>query len=111
MSKPINEFSRSTEISHKNYAKNLYQLSIFQDERRFIFNCAHCDSLALVRKLPGQSMSTGYLFRHGFYKNNFDPLTPQLTSGDIKKLIEEKKICGCGKLFLLKDKTLTQLEP
>jgi hypothetical protein len=41
------------------------------------------------------------IFRHGIYNDSLEPIDPHTPKNICEKLVEEKKIYGCGKPFQL----------
>jgi hypothetical protein len=57
-------------------------------------NCPHCHISILI-----ESVNCG-IFRCGVYKHNGEPIDPHTPEEVSKRLVEEKKIYGCGLPFM-----------
>ena len=62
-----------------------------------IVKCPHCSSDIIINKKDFNCK----IFRHGIFKSNFKQINPHLNKIECDKLINDKKIYGCGKPFKL----------
>jgi hypothetical protein len=67
------------------------------DEQSFILNCPHCQEFLMIHKEEIKCA----IFRHGIYNDSLEPIDPHTPKNICEKLVEEKKIYGCGKPFQL----------
>ena len=84
---------------------NLYQTSLFEDKDKYIFSCPYseCGLGILVHK----NEICCQLFVHAIDKVTFSPINPHINKEEMDKLIEGKKILGCGKAFFFDGKNLS----
>jgi len=57
--------------------------------------CPYCNTTIII-----ESINCG-IFRCGIYKENGQQIPPHSTKYEIEKLLDEKKIWGCGQPFQL----------
>jgi hypothetical protein len=76
------------------------------EDNAFIFNCPHCDQITQVLK-PEINCC---IFRHGVYKNNFEPIDPHMSKEMCESLVEKDVIFGCAKPFRLLPGTPPSIE-
>ena len=60
--------------------------------------CPHCNLFVHIERI-----NCG-IFRHGVFKDNMQQIDPHLPEEYCKRLIEEDKIIGCGKPFMIEKK-------
>lgn len=60
-----------------------------------IMTCPHCLEYVYVRR---QELNCR-IFRHGVYKQTFDPIHPHTPKSECERLVRENLIYGCGKPF------------
>ena len=65
------------------------------NEDFYIFVCPHCNQEVIVNKRELNCK----IFRHGVYKNNYNPINPHSTYEECKRLIDNDLILGCGRPF------------
>src|SRR5690242_15539332 len=83
---------------------NLYQTSLIEDKDRYIFTCPYenCNLAILVYK---QDICCQQ-FVHAVDKATFNPINPHISESEMKQLIADKKILGCGNAFFFDGKNL-----
>jgi len=70
--------------------------SIYTSMLDFYFiKCPHCQGDIIVSKTE---INCG-IFRHGIYKNNYQPIDPHLPKNECDRLVSNDLIYGCGKPF------------
>ena len=71
------------------------------DIQTIIAKCPHCSDEVLIYS---HEINCG-IFRHGVFIDNMQQIDPHLPEDYCKRLLEEGRIIGCGKPFML-DKSL-----
>jgi len=61
-----------------------------------ILKCPHCNENIIIEQINCA------IFRHGIYKHNLQQIDPHLNKESCDELINNNKIFGCGKPFLIK---------
>ncbi len=61
----------------------------------YLFECPNCNSEIIVAK----NELNCHIFRHAYYKSNFQQVNPHLSFEECKKLIENDLVFGCCKPF------------
>ena len=62
-----------------------------------IANCPHCFEEVLIYS---HEINCG-IFRHGVFKDNMQQIDPHLPEAYCQRLIDDNKIIGCGKPFMI----------
>jgi hypothetical protein len=65
-------------------------------EKEMIVKCPHCNENIIIEQINCA------IFRHGIYKHNLQQIDPHLNKERCDELINNNKIFGCGKPFLIK---------
>lgn len=82
-------------------------MSVEEDSGVLIFQCPHCQEFIQVNKSEVNCAIFRHAFHYDFNKNRLlNQVNPHLPKAECDKLIENKKIVGCGKPFkiVLKEK-------
>jgi hypothetical protein len=61
----------------------------------YSFECPNCNLEIIV----GKNELNCHIFRHAYYKNNFQQVNPHLSFEECQKLIENDLVFGCCKPF------------
>ena len=72
-------------------------VNYIEKDNFYIFKCPHCDQLIQVYKNEVNCK----IFRHGYYKNNFEQIPPHSSKEVCDELVKKDLIFGCGKPFIL----------
>ena len=77
-----------------------FPIEYIKEDDSYIFNCPHCDSL--IQVLVDQLACC--IFRHAYYKRNYEQINPHSSKVECDKLISNNLIFGCAKPFrIIKD--------
>ena len=67
------------------------------EDNTYVFSCPHCLNNIQVK----QDEVNCSIFRHGVYRNNFEPIPPHSSRETCDQLYSNGIIYGCGKPFQL----------
>ena len=74
----------------------MYSMEKINIEKEMIVKCPHCNENIIIEQINCA------IFRHGIYKHNLQQIDPHLNKERCDELINNNKIFGCGKPFLIK---------